>query len=178
MKVKILAILAFAAILSCTNTNEESDSTETAAVSVEEAGASAEGPEITFKKIDGEAVNISSLKGKVVLINFWATWCPPCIKEMPSLQALYNNYQSNPNVEFLVVEVDNKPDLAKKFVEDNKFTFPIYSPASSIPSTYLGQAIPTTLVLDKTGAIAYRHEGMSDFMDTNFVNLFEGILNK
>jgi thiol-disulfide isomerase/thioredoxin len=133
---------------------------------------------LSFTKLDGSKVQLASLKGKVVLINFWATWCPPCIREMPSLQNLYEKYRQNPNVEFLVVEVDNKPELAKRFIEDKGYTFPVYSPDDILPETLLGQAIPTTVVLDKAGEIVIRHEGMSDFMADDFLNRWEGILAK
>ncbi len=78
----------------------------------------------------------------------------------------------------MVVEIDNQPELAKSFVEKNNYTFPVYSPASMIPEAFLGQAIPTTVILNKKGEISYRHEGMSDFMAQNFLNLFEGILRQ
>lgn len=158
----------------CINKNDEN--TEESTVTENPAVLPSSGA--AFTRLDGQQVDLSALTGKVVVLNFWATWCPPCIREMPSLQAFYNKYQASPNVEFLIVEVDNKPDLAKSFVEKNNFTFPVYSPAGMIPEAFLGQAIPTTVILNKKGEISYRHEGMSDFMAHDFLNLFEGILNQ
>lgn len=169
---KILILALIAGLSACINKNE--DSSEESAVTTEAPSAQpASG--IAFTRLDGQHVDLSSLAGKVVVLNFWATWCPPCIREMPSLQSFYNQYQGSPEVEFLVIEVDNKPDLAKSFVEKNNFTFPVYSPAGMIPEAFLGQSIPTTVILNKKGEIAYRHEGMSDFMAQDFLNLFEGI---
>lgn len=160
----------------CISTSEESGGETSAAVAEVPASPGLSG--VSFTHLDGQQVDLSELTGKVVLINFWATWCGPCIKEMPSLQAFYNQYQGHPEVEFLVVEIDNQPELARGFVEKNKYTFPIYSPAGLIPDALLGQAIPTTVILNKRGEISFRHEGMSDFMADNFINLFQGILKQ
>lgn len=168
---KRLLFLCFL-VSSCISNSEEKAETQTAEVS------SAGSRELNFTRLDGAKLNLESLKGKVVVLNFWATWCPPCIREMPSLQALYDKYQKHPGVEFLVVEVDNKPDLARQFVTDKGFTFPVYSPDNILPEEFLGQSIPTTVILDKSGEISLRHEGMTDFMSDDFLNRFEGILNK
>ncbi len=166
-KLILLALL----LNSCISKQDQAQETDTEKVASTEH-------DLSFTKLDGSKVQLASLKGKVVLINFWATWCPPCIREMPSLQSLYEKYRQNPNVEFLVVEVDNKPELAKRFIEDKGYTFPVYSPDDILPETLLGQAIPTTVVLDKAGEIVIRHEGMSDFMADDFLNRWEGILAK
>lgn len=168
MKKLILLALLFN---SCISKQDQTQETDTEKVASTEH-------DLSFTKLDGSKVQLASLKGKVVLINFWATWCPPCIREMPSLQSLYEKYRQNPNVEFLVVEVDNKPELAKRFIEDKGYTFPVYSPDDILPETLLGQAIPTTVVLDKAGEIVIRHEGTSDFMADDFLNRWEGILAK
>lgn len=171
---KILFLALIAGLTSCISKNDENGEQD----AVIEAPAVQPSSGVAFTRLDGQHVDLSALAGKVVVLNFWATWCPPCIREMPSLQAFYNKYQTSPHVEFLVVEVDNKPDLAQSFVEKNNFTFPVYSPAGMIPEAFLGQAIPTTVILNKKGEISYRHEGMSDFMAHDFLNLFEGILNQ
>lgn len=172
---RILFLALTLSLNACISTTDESGEEESAAT---ESPSAQPASGISFTHLDGRQVDLSDLAGKVVVLNFWATWCPPCIKEMPSLQTFYNKYQASPEVEFLVVEVDNKPDLAKSFVEKNNFTFPVYSPAGMIPEAFLGQAIPTTVILNKKGEISYRHEGMSDFMSQNFLNLFEGILQQ
>jgi thiol-disulfide isomerase/thioredoxin len=179
MKLKLLTLSLVIFAASCVSKEEDSTENTTAnETAVTQAPSTPQTTGVSFKTMQGDVVDLSTLSDKVVFLNFWATWCGPCIKEMPSLQALYNKYEGNPNVEFLVVEIDNRPDLAQKFVADHNFTFPIFSPASAVPETMLGQAIPTTVILDKKGDIAYRHEGMSDFVSQDFINLFEGILAK
>ncbi len=168
---KRLLFLCFL-VSSCISKTEEQSETQAAESSAVTAH------DLSFTRLDGAKVHLESLQGKVVVLNFWATWCPPCIREMPSLQALYEKYEKHPGVEFLVVEVENKPALAQQFIEDKGFTFPVYSPDGILPETFLGQSIPTTVILDKSGEIILRHEGMTDFMSDDFVNRFEGILSK
>src|SRR5690606_34637312 len=70
--------------------------------------------EILFKNMNDEVVELSDQKGKVVFINFWATWCPPCIAEMPTINKLYSNFRDNENVMFMMVDVDNDPIKSQK----------------------------------------------------------------
>lgn len=124
--------------------------------------------EILFQNMEGEVIELSDQKGKVVFINFWATWCPPCIAEMPAINKLYSNFRDNEKVMFLMVDVDNSPVKSQKFMDKRKFDLPVYTPASPIPSSYMGGAIPTTLVLNKYGKVVFKHEGMGDFSNEEF----------
>lgn len=124
--------------------------------------------EILFKSAEGELINLSAQQGKVVFINFWATWCPPCIAEMPSIQELYTSFKDNDQVLFLLVDVDNNPERSLKFMEKGKYDLPVHTPASPIPPSFLGGAIPTTLVLNKKGEVVFKHEGMGDYAAPEF----------
>lgn len=124
--------------------------------------------EILFKNPEGHVIELSDLKGKVVFINFWATWCPPCIAEMPSINKLHSEFRNNEKVMFLMVDVDNEREKSQKFMDKRKFDLPVYTPASSIPSSYMSGAIPTTLVLNKYGKVVFKHEGMGDFSNKEF----------
>lgn len=124
--------------------------------------------EILFKSMEDEVIELSDQKGKVVFINFWATWCPPCIAEMPTINKLYSNFRENGKVVFLMVDVDNNPVKSQAFMNKRKFDLPVYTPASPIPSSYLEGAIPTTLVLNKYGKVVFKHEGMGDFSNEEF----------
>ena len=106
---------------------------------------------------------LNDLKGKVVFINFWATWCPPCIEEMPSINELKTKFAGNEDIVFLMVDVDGKYKKAQTFMNKRKFNLPVYVPHSEIPKEFLGGAIPTTVILDKKGAIAIRLEGGRDY---------------
>jgi thiol-disulfide isomerase/thioredoxin len=134
--------------------------------------------DFTLNQLDGEKLNFEELKGKVVFMNFWATWCAPCVAEMPGIQTLYEKYQDNPDVVFVMINVENKESKVRNFIKKKKFTFPIYFPdASSIPKVYESKGIPTTFVLDKEGYISYKKVGMANYDADNFVSYIER-LNK
>src|SRR5690606_41335943 len=77
--------------------------------------------EILFKNMNDEVIELSDQKGKVVFVNFWATWCPPCIAEMPTINKLYSNFIDNENVMFMMVDVDNDQIKSQKFMYKNKY---------------------------------------------------------
>src|SRR5690606_31828464 len=118
---------------------------------------------VAFSDDNGNRVNVPDLKGKVVFLNFWATWCPPCKAEMPSIQVLKDKFKGNEQVAFLIVEIEGEKDKARDFMKKGNMDLPIYYPESQIPGEWLGGAIPTTVILDKTGKIAAKHEGMADY---------------
>ncbi len=126
---------------------------------------------ILFKNAQGEIISLQDLKGKVVFINFWATWCPPCQAEMPAIHTLYQRFENNPNVFFLIVSVDDSFAKAKEFIRNKNYSLPIYTPASMIPEELLGESIPTTLIINKKGQVVFRHEGMADFSSPETITL-------
>jgi len=153
--------------------NVESKSTATEDVTAVEAP---EASGISFKDESGKIVSLPSLKGKVVFINFWATWCPPCIHEMPSINQLKQSFKGNEDIVFLMVDVDNKIAQSTAFMKENKYDLPVYVPASDIPSDYLGGAIPTTVVLDKKGEMAGRMEGGRDYTDPRIMDALNELI--
>lgn len=119
--------------------------------------------EIIFKDEKGEKIPLSSLKGKVVFINFWATWCLPCRAEMPSIKKLKDSFDGDERVVFLMVDVDDDFNSSVKYIKKRKLGFTVYAPASKLPSSFLNHSIPTTVVLDKGGKIAFRAEGAVNY---------------
>ena len=119
--------------------------------------------DIRLKDENETIFSTESLRGKVVFINFWATWCPPCIKEMPSIYNLKKSFDGNDEIVFLLVDVDGKMEKSKAFMEKNKFDLPVSIPDSDIPTSLLGNAIPTTVILDQNGDIVWRLEGGYDY---------------
>ncbi len=117
----------------------------------------------SFKNINGETVSLKDLKGKVVVMNFWATWCPPCIKELPSLQKLSKELAGEKDIVFMAIEVDQDIDKAAKFMAKNKYTLPLYTLDSPLPAELASESIPVTVVLAKNGDIVGKHVGMMDF---------------
>ncbi len=122
---------------------------------------------------EGNRIDVGNQAGKVVFINFWATWCPPCIAELPSIDKLYQQFKDNEAVVFAIVDVDSQYEKSKQFMESKKLGLPVHVVSGEIPTGWLGNAIPTTLILDKKGQIAARHEGMADYSRpevTAFIN--------
>lgn len=120
-------------------------------------------PAASFRSATGEILDISASKGKVIFLNFWATWCPPCIAEMPSVDALRRKFKGNSNIEFVLADIDNNLKRSQRFMEKNKYDLPVYEPASTIPESIFQGTVPTTLIINKQGEIVFFHEGMADY---------------
>jgi thiol-disulfide isomerase/thioredoxin len=133
---------------------------------------------VSFINSLGETVKMADLKGKVVFINFWATWCSPCRAEMPSINVLYERYKDNPNMVFLIVEIEGDKAKAEAFVKEQQLTLPISFPNSDIPKEWLSGPIPSTVILDKAGKLATRHEGMADYSSPDVGKFIQDLINK
>ncbi|MGE7842209.1 peroxiredoxin family protein [Lysinibacillus sp. NPDC093712] len=126
-------------------------------------------PDFTLTNLDGEKVTLSKLRGKKVVLNFWATWCPPCKAEMPHMQNYYDQYAKEDNVEILAVNLtsaerdvtaDAKIDSVMTFRDGFELTFPILlDPENAAGSDYQVITIPTTYFIDSTGTIQQAIEG-------------------
>jgi len=121
-----------------------------------------------FMDEKGNIQNTSTLRGKVVFINFWASWCPPCRAEFPSIQKFYEKYEGNDDLVFLTINLDDEPQAGKLYLEKEKFTIPFLIPNGNIPNEYFSGSLPTTVVLDKTGKIRMHHAGMADYSKDSF----------
>jgi thiol-disulfide isomerase/thioredoxin len=130
--------------------------------------------EVVFIDKTGKEVRLSSLRGKVVFINFWATWCPPCIAEMPSIHQMAQQFKENDKLVVLTIDVDQDFQKSLKFMQKRNFDLPLYALASAVPSAYLGNSIPTTIVLSKQGKLVFKQEGGADYTNQEFI----GFLNK
>ena len=124
---------------------------------------------------NGEVINLDTFKGKVILINFWATWCPPCIAEMPSLQDLYEDYKED--VVFLFV-ADDKKNKVEKFIEDKKYTIPVYFQASERPVEIQSNSLPTTYIINTEGKIVVDKTGAADWNSKRVRDLLNELIQK
>ena len=131
-----------------------------------------------FENAECEAIDTENLKGKVVFINFWATWCGPCVAEMPSIQALHDQFGADDAIAFMLVEIEGDMGDAQAFMQKHELTMPVYIPDGNIPSTWLGGAIPSTIVLDKNGNRVFKHEGMADYSDAKFVEYIKKLVTE
>ena len=124
-----------------------------------------EAPELTLQDMDENAVSLSDFRGKVVLINFWATWCPPCRKEMPSMERVYRNLKDKG---FVVLAVNQWEDPDHVFAYTGQLsvdpTFPIlFDRDSKIAEAYQVRGLPTSYLIDPAGMIRYRAIGGREF---------------
>ncbi|MCY2954600.1 MAG: TlpA disulfide reductase family protein [Planctomycetota bacterium] len=112
-------------------------------------------PDFTLKTLDGQEVKLSSLKGSVVVVDFWATWCPPCRKSLPHLQTVSKNEDLAKNgLKVLAVNALEKQDKVEEFVKQNSYSFTIPMDASGdTMKEYRVQGIPTTVIVGRDGNI-------------------------
>ena len=133
--------------------------------------------DFTLTGINGENIDFNDLKGKVVFLNLWATWCAPCIAEMPSIEALYSDYAQDDNMAFAMISLDRNHEKARKFMKRKGYLFPSYLPDTSLlPKVYESSAIPTTYVIDKEGFIVYEKKGMSNYDSKSFHRFIDRLL--
>jgi thiol-disulfide isomerase/thioredoxin len=129
----------------------------------------------TLQSEDAELFNFNDAKDKVVVINFWATWCPPCIAEMPSLDKLYQVYKGD--VVFLFVSNENL-DKLQKFKQTHNYQFPVYKAITELPSELDINAIPRTFVINKTGKIVVDKTGAANWFSDGFKEKLELLLTE
>lgn len=113
-----------------------------------------------LQDLDGNRLNLADHKGEVILINYWATWCPPCIAEMPRLQELYNDYQGK--VAFFFISGE-ETETVRKFLKKKNFELPVYNMLSADPKPLDGYSLPSTYVIDKKGNIVIHKVGAADW---------------
>lgn len=138
-------------------------------------------PLFTLKDLDGKVVSLASLKGKTVIIDFWATWCGPCIMSFPGMQIAQNKYKNNPDVVFLFIDTwengTNYLPGVKKFVADKGYSFHVLmdetgadKKQSKVVSAYKVDGIPTKFIIDKNGDIRFKYIG--------YTGSTEGVVNE
>ncbi|KQM75120.1 thioredoxin [Pedobacter sp. Leaf216] len=132
---------------------------------------------IQFKDAKGKIVDLGDLKGKVIFINFWATWCPPCRAEMPSISKLYNQFKDDRDVVFIFADADG--DLVKStgFMTERKYAMRVFKVESNIPEKLFAGSLPTTVIFDKQGRLSFKHEGVANYADKKFVDFLNKLKN-
>lgn len=131
--------------------------------------------QLALRRLDsGQPLTLDSLRGRVVFLNFWATWCPPCVAEMPEIHELYEQYGNQ--VAFVMVAVNDKPDKVRRFLEQKDYRFAAYEAQGPLPAEYASRAIPTTFILSKNGRIALRREGLASYNNPEVRALLDTLL--
>ena len=124
-------------------------------------------PDFTVTDAKGAAVSLSQMRGKPVIVNIWATWCPPCREELPDFNAAYQKYGDR--ITFMMVSVDEDPQTVPDFLTQEGYTFPVYydstEPYEGAAYAFLADAIPRTVLIDANGNIVKQYYGMLSTAD-------------
>lgn len=116
----------------------------------------------------GTVQSLSDFKGDVIFMNIWATWCPPCIAEMPSIYSLYKDFKNDKNISFVMVSMDENFDKAKEFMARRGYDLPIYHYQSKVQGTYDSSVIPTTYIISPDLEIVLQKEGFAKYDTEEF----------
>ena len=125
--------------------------------------------------LENRSFNLEDQRGRIVLVNFWATWCPPCVAEMPSMQDLYNDYGDK--VTFMFVTSDDRQKVLN-FLKRKNLDLPVYYPASETPKTLKSKLLPTTYIIDKEGKIVVAETGAADWNSIETRGLIDDLLSQ
>lgn len=129
--------------------------------------------EYQLTDINGDDIVISIGKDKVSFISYWATWCPPCIAELPSIQKLYTDYGDRLN--FMLLTNEN-PEVVQRFIEKKGFTLPIYFPTMQTPEALDSNSLPTNYIIDSKGNIIVKEKGAANWNSKKVRELLDGLL--
>jgi cytochrome c biogenesis protein CcmG/thiol:disulfide interchange protein DsbE len=132
-------------------------------------------PAFSLKDKDGKVFSAESMKGKIIVLNFWATWCPPCRAEIPAFKSVYEKYKGK-GVEIVGVSLDHKGwDVIRPFLDQHKINYPVVLGGADIAKAYGNvRSIPTTFIIDRKGKVIDSHVGAMS--EDQLVKSFEKLL--
>ncbi|WP_138431508.1 TlpA family protein disulfide reductase [Fodinibius saliphilus] len=134
--------------------------------------------QLELLQTNGNRTTLSNFKGDLIFLNVWASWCPPCVAEMPTIETLYNEVGDHENIRFILLSMDKEPHKAVQFMQSRKFDMPYYFPASRLPIAFQSEYLPTTYVISKEGKIIYKKEGIADYSASVFMQWIEEMADK
>ncbi|MDA3903764.1 MAG: TlpA disulfide reductase family protein [Desulfuromusa sp.] len=135
-------------------------------------------PDFTLTDMQGQQVSISQFRGKVVILNFWATWCPPCREEMPSMEKLYRDHQDQGLVMLAVNVEENGKGLVSKFLQKTPYSFPILLDSENTAQNAYGVfRLPESFIIDRNGIVVEKIIGGRDWLSGPTFKLINFLLN-
>lgn len=133
-------------------------------------------PDFSMIDANGNTNSISALRGKIVFINFWATWCQPCVQEMPSIYALRQSFKDNDSIVFITIDVDAALPKSKAYMDNKGFNLPVYAATTAVPRELYYHSIPTSTILGKNGEIIWHYEGGNDYTSPEIRKILTDLL--
>jgi thiol-disulfide isomerase/thioredoxin len=129
--------------------------------------------------LEGKIFSIDDFKGNYVLVNFWATWCAPCVKELPSLNSLNSEFSNSKNFKMVAINIGQNKEVVEKFFTDKstQINFTVLLDENMELSEWNVQAIPTTFLINDKGKIIYKVEGEKEWDSPEFVSFISSIIN-
>ena len=135
-------------------------------------------PDFTLKNRQGKNLNLTEQRGSIILLNFWASWCGPCRKEMPVLQKLQDKYQDL-GVSVWGVNVEQENQAGKDFLADLDLSFSIfYDQTNTLSATYQVEAMPTTVIIDRDGVVRYVFRGYKDGYEKKYAKAIKKLIRE
>ncbi len=129
--------------------------------------------DIELRGINTENTNLKSLKNKTLFLNFWGTWCPPCRKEWPTIQAMYDSRKDKMN--FALIAMQDQEENVRKFLKENNYTVPVYIVESPISESILPKVFPTTFLIDKNGKILLKEDAYKDWNSESSLQFIDSV---
>ena len=128
---------------------------------------------IDLKGINTSSTNLKNLRGKVLFLNFWGTWCPPCRAEYPSIQKLYEAKKGK--VQFVLVAMQDEEEKVKQFLAENKYTTPVYLAKSPLAEKMLPKSFPTTFLVGQNGRILMKEDAAKDWNAEDVLQFIDSV---
>lgn len=125
---------------------------------------------------EGKIASTSELEGKVIFINIWASWCPPCRAEMPELEELYQKFKNDDRIVFLFLNEDQDGKKGLEYLKKSNFSIPFYKSTGKIPDEIFTSSLPTTVVINKDGKIVMKRNGVAGYNNSKFINQLKALL--
>jgi thiol-disulfide isomerase/thioredoxin len=130
--------------------------------------------EFYIEGLNAEVHNLSEFKGKPILLNYWATWCPPCRAEMPSIQKLYNDYQ---NKMAIILVTNEERSIVENYLSENNYDLPVYFQRSQMSNAISASAYPTTFLISPNGKILVKKTGAANWNSEDFREQIDHLIN-
>ena len=128
-----------------------------------------------LKNFEGRKMQFEKYKGRVIFLNFWATWCKPCIKELPDIQELYKDYGKDVVFILLTQEESSKVNT---FIKKTGLNLPVYYPSTPVPDVLFSKTVPATYIINKTGQIILAETGAADWNNQKTRLILEGLISE